>query len=147
MKKSLNQILRTFETFATSHSQIETFRTKPITENTANDLTYPLMWIDTQSMNASFQSGQVVISANVYFLDRVERDYSNLVSVMSSNLLKCDDFLTYYNDNECEFGFSFTYTGSATAVGYQFDDICAGYMVTVSIQVPMSRNESVIPGL
>jgi len=145
MKRSLNQILKEFEKFATNHSQIETFETKPITENVANNVKYPMMWVDLQATATAFQTGQVVINIPVYMLDRVERDYSNISNVLSVGLLKMDDFYTYFTDNECDFGFYFNDAGACTPVIYQFDDIVAGQFMTIQCQVGNSRNEDKIP--
>jgi len=148
MKKSLTQIITAFRTFASSHKQIEAFETKPLSENIANNLVYPLMFIDVQAMNASFIAGAVNINVPIYMLDRIERDYSNLVSVLSNALLKMDDFYTYFNDHECGvdgFGFNFSNNLSATPVVYEFDDLVAGYSAVIVCQVGVSRNESQIP--
>ena len=145
MKKSLEQILKQCETFATAHKQIETFHSKPITENTALDYIYPMMWMDVQGLQTAFQRGQLAMPIPVYHLDRVERDFSNLVTVLSTRLLVADDFYTYFTDNECEFGFYFSDNGGATPVVYDFDDILAGQQMNIVIQVANSRNESQIP--
>jgi hypothetical protein len=145
MKKSIYQILKSFSDFASKHQQIASFETKPITENTAKGLKYPVMFIDIQGMTSSFQLGQISINCPVYFMDRIERDYSNLVNVISSELLKVDDLLTYFNDNECEFGFTVSYNGGVTPVVYSFEDLVSGQNVNLTINVGMSRNESQIP--
>jgi hypothetical protein len=103
------------------------------------------MWIDIVNMTTSFQTGQVVINLPVYMLDRIERDYSDLASIMSSNLLKIDDFYTYYTDNELVHKFYFSNTGNAAPVAFQFDDIVAGYTMPISVQIGNSRNEAMIP--
>lgn len=145
MERSLVKIIKALEDFATAHQQIETFMSKPLTEVSSKGIKYPLMFLDVQGMNASFARGQVVITAPIYFLDRIERDYSNLVAVMSSCLLKVDDFLTYFYDKECDLKFSLQVQGSATPVVYEFDDLCCGWSLTCAIQTGMSRNESSIP--
>jgi len=145
MKTSFKNIIKEFETFADRHTQISVFESKPITENTANNYKYPMMWVDLQGTTTSFSKGQVIIKFPVYMLDRVERDYSNLVNVMSACLLKVDDFYTYFTDNECEFGFYFEDTGNATPVIYQFDDIVAGQKMDIICKVANSRNENSIP--
>ena len=145
MKTSLSKILTIFETFASDHKQIESFRTKPITENTADNFVYPMMFVDVQGMSSSFQLGQISVNCPVYFMDRIERDYDNLVLVLSSELLKADDLLTYFNDNECEFGFTVSYSGSVTPIVYDFDDLVAGQSLSLTINVGMNRNENQIP--
>lgn len=147
MKTSLTKILDKFEDFAGDHDLISTFRTEPITENTAKNWKYPLMFIDTAALNVSFQRGQVVITVNTYILDRTEKDYDNLSTVLSSTLLTMVDFFTYFwNDDEnCSNGFYFSDTGSATPVVFAYDDDVAGYMMPISVQVGEAFNRNKIP--
>ena len=145
MKKSLDQILDQWDIFATAHKQISTFVRKPITENTAKGLVYPIMWADLQGQAVAFQRAQITITIPVYFLDIIKRDYTNLGTVLSTELLVADDFYTYFTDNECEFGFYFSDSAAATSVIYDFDDLCAGYTMNIVIQIANSRNETKIP--
>lgn len=135
-----------FKTFADNHFNIKSFRTKPITEFVASDWVYPLMWIDLQSVNTAFQSGQMVTTIPAYFLDRVERDYSNLLSVMSSTLLTSHDFFTYCTDQfMCDAGFYFQDNAVVTPNVYEFDDLVAGFTMTVPCNIRATRNENRIP--
>jgi len=146
MEKGLSKIINVIKSFATAHPQIEAFVSKPLTEYVAqNDRKYPILWLDYSSISPSAQRGQWVISMPFYFFDRVERDYSNLDTVMSSQLFTADDFLTKFNDNSCEYGFDFQDNSSVTAWILDFEDIVCGWQVTVSVQTGMARNENKIP--
>ena len=148
MKTSLARIIKSFQTFATNHKQIEEFSTAMITDMVAKNWSYPLMWIDYTDISVSVQRGQVVITMSIYFLDRVERDESNMTYVMSSNLLKALDFITLYNDHECGeggYGFYFSDTPSLSPIVLDFDDIVSGWKLGAVIQVGYSRNEDEIP--
>jgi len=145
MNISIEKVMKKFRNFASSHQQISTFEDKPISENVAKNISYPLMFIDLQGMTASFQTGQVVITLPVYMLDRVDRQLNNLEKILSERLMVMDDFYTYFTDNECEFGFYFDDNGSATPVIYEFDDFVAGYTMNISMKMKNRRNESQIP--
>lgn len=146
MKTSLERVIGYFETFADEHRMIKSFEVAPLTENIAKNWTYPLMWIDLQEMSASFTRGQVVVSLPVYILDRVQRDFSNIESVMSSTLMNIEDFLVYFQDDEdCLRKFYFSDPGSASPIMLEFEDIVCGWSMPVSIQIMDARNENEIP--
>ena len=146
MEKGLSKIISTIRTWAEAHPQISTFKTKPLTEFVASESNiYPLMWLDYSNIGPSAQLGQWTITMPFYFFDRVERDYSNIDQVMSSMLFLCDDLLTEFNDNHCEYGFDFQYGASVSPWMLEFDDLVCGYQVNVAVQTGMSRDESKIP--
>jgi len=145
MKTSLDKIFSQFGTFATNHNQISSFYTKPLTENTAKGLIYPMLWIDVQAVSVSFQRGQAIITLPTLILDRVERDFSNIISVLSSTLLTINDFLIYYSDIECTYGFYFSDNSSASPVIYEFDDLVCGWNMNISCQIMDSRDTTKIP--
>lgn len=145
MRVPLQKILTEFRRFAKAHSQIASVEVKPITENTAKGLKYPLMWVDIGNISASFSRGQMILSVPVLMLDRIQRDFTDLESVLSEQLLKMDDFYTYYNDNECNYGFYFSDSANASPEVYQFDDLVAGYSMAIQVQVGVNRDENVIP--
>jgi hypothetical protein len=145
MRTSVTKIMKEFERFATAHNMIKTFGVKPIEELISADTVYPLMWINTSGMNATYAQGEIVLTIPVYMLDRVERDWSNRIEVMSSTLLNMNDFYTYYTDNECTYGFYFGDNGTANKVGDEYSDILEGYTMDIICKIANSRNENEIP--
>jgi hypothetical protein len=118
----------------------------PLTELVARDKRlYPLMWLDYSAIAPSAGYGVWTISIPIYFLDRVERDYSNIDQVMSSTLFLVDDLLTEFNDNHCTYGFDFQYNASVTPWMLEFEDLACGWQVNVSAQTGFNRDETKIP--
>lgn len=145
MNTSLSKLFSYFNTFATNHNQIASFYTKPLSENTARNLIYPMLWIDVQSLSVAFARGLASVSIPVYMLDRVERDFSNIVEVQSSTLMVINDFLIYFTDQDCSYGFNFNDNASASPVIYEFDDIVCGWTMTVTAGIMDARNILKIP--
>jgi len=145
MQTNITKILKELAIFANGHKQIVSYRTEPITENTAKGLSYPLMWVDLTEMNVAFDAGELVIDLPIYILDRLKRDYSNVVGVLSDTLLILDDLITMYCDNSCELGFNLEYTSDATPVIFEFDDLTAGYSAILKCHVGTSHNQVQVP--
>jgi hypothetical protein len=145
MKTSLTKIFTEFKNFATEHKQIKTFEVKPLSENTAKGILYPLMWIDLQTVNVAFEAGQMVADIPVYMLDKIERDYSNLAYVMADALLQLDDLYSIYNDSGCTLGFYFNDNEQATPVVLEFDDLVAGYSMIFKCQILNGLNINEVP--
>lgn len=143
MKKTLSQVVKDFETFATNHKIIKSFNTKPVTDLVAKNLSYPTMWV--QSGDVEITTGEMAINLNILFLDRLKRDYSNTVQVMSDTLQLVEDFYTIYNDNQEKYGYFVDDSATASAVVIEYDDILSGFEVPLKVVVGLGRNENQVP--
>lgn len=145
MLTSLSKILRTIETFATNHQQITSFSAAPITDFTAKNWKYSILWVDMQSTTVSISNGEIKINMPVYVMDRVERDFSDYNKAANDTLLSITDVITFFNDKGCELGFDCELTSSVSAVAYEFDDIVVGWKANIVFRTFESFDESKIP--
>ena len=142
MEKSIKQITKTFETFATGHKIISDFKSNVVQKNFAQNWKYPLMYCVTGSAN--FQPGQVRLGMDIYFLD-LPGSEENYTQKLSDMLKITDDFYTYFNTNEASYGFYFSDDVVAEPVILAFEDTVIGYRIPITIQVKMMNNETEIP--
>ena len=91
-----------------------------------------------------FATGELKITAQVYFMDRMKNDFTNQMDVLSRMLTLCSDFYTEFNDNELKHGFYFSNAATATPATF-FEDLTTGYVLPIIIQVGEERNEDNIP--
>jgi hypothetical protein len=141
MEKSIKQITKSFETFATAHKNIAQYTNMMSAENTAKNWLYPLMFVAQQP--ATLQNGEILITMDCYFLDQGdEEDYVNKTSSM---LKLCEDFLTYFSKNEQTYGFYLDDTAIAEPVIMAFEDSLIGYKMPITVKVKSSQNEYKVP--
>ena len=143
MKKTINQLVKEFNRFADSHKIIKSFNAKPITQLMAKNLQYPIMWMSFEG--AEFDAGEIVVNSNVYFLDRLAKDNSNLIQLLSDNLQLANDFYTLYNDNELKYDFFFDNVANAEPIVFEYDDVLCGWMMPIRISITNDRNEANVP--
>lgn len=140
MKKSLKEIIDTFETYGKRHKVIKDVQTKPLTQFTANNYLYPLMWI--QLTSAGFETGQAKIKLSIYFVDKLTSDYKNFIQVISNTLKLCEDTLSYFYEYEEINGFYVSNDSDIIPVEYAFDDNVAGNKMDLTIQVCDDYNKN-----
>lgn len=140
MRITLKNAVNKLEDFATNHIGIEDFQYNAITKNFAQDFTYPLMFVELG--DAPIGLGSVKLNMNIYFLDRLQSDGSNLLQVLSDMLKLCTDFFTKYQDNYDAYSFIVTTDMTATPIMFEFADNVAGYKMPVTIQVYFDANEN-----
>lgn len=143
MKVTLNQIIKQLETFADNHKGIKQFEAKPLTEFTANNYLYPLMWVEIRP--GTFETGEARVNLNIYMVDRLKPDYDNFVRVISDTLKLCNDVYSYFTEYEEDFGFYTDNSASFTPVEYAFDDNVAGNQIELTVQVCLDRNKNEVP--
>lgn len=143
MRKSLLQVINEFRKFADAHKIIKSFESKPITQMMAKNLKYPLMWINWKP--GAFATGELIVNADVYFLDRLAKDNSNIDQIISDNLLNANDFYTYFNDHLDEYNFLMDNNAPFSPVVFEYDDELAGWVVSVQIDIQNDRDELEIP--
>jgi hypothetical protein len=122
---------------------------------TADRIVYPLCFADVVS--ASAQSRKMVLSVNVYFMDRIEDTRQvgllpvtqgwkdNTDEVLSDMLQVAEDYISYFTDAP-----AFDYTLQEVTNLQRFvesrDDRVAGWMATMVFDIPFSRDICIIPG-
>jgi hypothetical protein len=144
MKTSLKQVIDIFEKFAKNHKQISAYTSLPSEEFISKNKLYPFFIVEPA--DAVIENGQVIIDFNIYALDRIQKDDSNINDVLSRCLLIMEDFWVFFNENLDEYGFYLSEkTTTMKRVAYMFSDMLGGYKMSVKCQVPMYRAEDQIP--
>jgi len=138
MNKSFKQIVSQINLFADNHKGIKQFESKPLSEYTANNYLYPLMWLELTGID--YSRGEVQIALSAYMVDRLESNYDNFVTVISNTLKLCDDFSAYFNEYEEDFGFYFDNDSPISPVEYAFDDNVAGNKIDIIVHVALNRD-------
>ena len=143
MRKTINNVIDEIETFANNHLIIKSFKKIPIEAETLKDEVYPLLYVEVDRL--VFSSGLATLSLRVNALDRLKKDSSNLISVLSDTAEILSDFYTFFNDNVCEFEFIFNDSAEADAIAYGDSDVLAGYAINIRVEIPEDRDETQIP--
>lgn len=106
---------------------------------------YPLMVLDANLKQHSWQAGVLKLNVDLYIMDVVYEDESNELDVLSNMTKIGVDFVNYITNNLTTYGF---YVGknSGEVINFQsftekFDDKVAGVMFNISIQVPDDGNQ------
>ena len=148
MKITYNQILTTFEGFATAHKQINEFGSGDLWEviqhNKLSDFTYPLLFVTDKP--ASLSDGSITMSYDILVMDRAEEGAMEN-EVKSDTLLILLDCIAYfeklYADN---WNFvSIGKTSTATPFTERFDDTLTGWSMGITLKMPLQYDECQIP--
>lgn len=143
MNKSIKDVLNEFESYVKRSLMMESFETNLNTEIKAANRKYPLLFIEVGA--ASVTPGQVAVSMDCYFLDRLANANTNLTDVISEQLLNATDFYSIYNDNETQYGFYLSDDMNAEPIQVEYEDRLAGYKLPITVQIYNSRNEKDVP--
>lgn len=140
---TLNQIFRIIENFAISHSGIKTivFGAKWNIDNGDSDGI--LLWYDVQS--GTIDGTQLNYTFELYFLDVLNSDDSNLKDVLSDTLQAAQDMaaMLYNYDDEVEF--DVPKRATVQPVQHKFTSDYAGHSLTITIESPLEWNSCWIP--
>ena len=147
MKISYNQIIDTFEGFATAHTQINEFATGDLWEvvqhSKLTDFKYPLLFITDAP--ASLGEDEITMSFEVLVMDKAEEDFEN--EVKSDTLLILLDIIAYFEKlyaDDWKF-VTIQKSGSATPFTERFDDTVTGWSMSLSLKMPLQYDECQIP--
>jgi len=89
---TLNQLIDQITLLGTNHAQIKTVKFGTISDSLDNDVVYPLMNFDFT--NCVLRDGDSLIGLQIFFLDRILPEESNLNDVLSDQLLICQDIIS-----------------------------------------------------
>lgn len=142
---TIDQVLKEYKSFFNQHLMVKEFNyTVPKDRFVTKNYKYPLVLIEPNGFE--FGTGEIKFNHNLYFLDIVDKDLINYMSIISNQLQIGTDFYNYFNDNECKFGFFLYNESSATPVIFdEFEDWLCGIMMPISLQIQNPRNEDEIP--
>ena len=143
MKKTLEQIIKELETFSTNHKQINDFGFGDISNISTKDHNFPMMWVQP---TPSVIGKMIELNLDIYIIDLLKQDRSNLLSIMSDTLLIGNDIISEYFDSEDDFEFVVEETAvDATPFEGEFDDFTAGFLFNIQVQIAHDYSKCEVP--
>lgn len=94
--------------------------------------------------NSTIQNTQLNLSFDLYFVDRITEDGSNTRNVYNDELTIAQDFISYFSNRSNRWNLS---PDNITIEPFEqkFDDILAGWRLSVSVLLPFFKNVCEIP--
>lgn len=143
MKATYNIIIKAFEDFCTNHQQINTFFSGGNWDfQTLNNI-YPAVIMLPQP--SRIEMGQYLFTFNIFVCDLLNEDMSNIDEIYSDTAQIIGDMVAYFKDND-----DYEFYLDESSVELQpsdetLDDIVAGWVATINIQVPYSGSTCGLP--
>lgn len=135
-------ILREFEDFFNRHLMVTEFVAGKMYDFSARENKYSAVVVAPTM--SSISSTSESLGFDLYFIDRVVEDGSNLNDVFSSELLIVQDFVAYFSNRNGTWNLDGENI-SIDPIYKQFDDIVAGWQLSVSVSLPFYKNICEIP--
>lgn len=135
-------ILREFEEFFGRHLMVTEFVAGKMYDFSARENKYSAVVVAPTM--SSISSTSESLGFDLYFIDRVVEDGSNLNDVFSSELLIVQDFVSYFSNRNGTWNLN-AENITIDPIYKQFDDIVAGWQLSVSVSLPFYKNICDIP--
>lgn len=133
MTTTLNRVLTAFKTLALNHYQINSSFVGQEWDFQSKENLYPCLMVITQPGN--IQRGRILYGFQLYFLDILNKDSSNLYEIESDMFQVATDFIAELKDKEDIYGFTLDDTDVLiTPVEEVMDDILAGQRIDIQIE-------------
>lgn len=143
MKKHLKEIVNDLEQFSINHKMLNDFGFGDISNISTKEHQFPMMWVyPVQSQLGR----QMNLSFDIYIIDLLKQDRSNLLDIMNQTLLIGNDVVAEYFDDEEQNDFLLNEEGvDVTPFEGEFDDFTAGFIFNIEIQVSNGLSKCEIP--
>lgn len=140
---TLNQLFRIIENYASGHSNINTivFGAKWNIDN--KDADGVMLWYDVQA--GVIDRTMLSYGFELYFLDVLNPDDSNLKDVLSDTLQVAQDMAAMLYNYDCEEEFDLPKRATIQPVQYKFTSDYAGHSLTFTIEAPYEWNDCQVP--
>lgn len=143
MRTDIRSLTDRFSKFAENHPQIQQFECISTREPTMEDLNYPLMWLNFDSLN--FSQGNVRVTIEVIIADRITENEHSFVDAVNNCARIFNDFYTKFNENEEVEGFIFDVDADANVIQLEYDNSVCGVKGSITAQIREFRDERIIP--
>lgn len=144
MLKNFKEIVQELETFCTEHNQINSFAWGNIDNISTTDQVYPQLFL--MPVPSTLESTMANITFDMYVMDVMKQDRSNLLDVMNETLLIGSDVVANYFDNEEDYNMTLDESViNIQPFEFRFDDVLAGWIFTITLQVENNLNDCAIP--
>jgi len=143
MKKHLKEIVNELEQFSKDHKFLNDFGFGDISNISTNQHQYPMMWVNPVSSNLGRQFD---LNFDIYIIDLLKQDRSNLLDIMNQTLLIGNDIVAEYFNDEDQNDFLLNEEGvDVTPFEAEFDDFTAGFIFNIQIQISNGLSKCEIP--
>lgn len=143
-QKSFNQVISVFQTISQQLENINSFGVgERYDVNTNRNTVYPLMWV--QPIQSYFSLNELHLKFNIYILDLVQKDKSNLNDVMSDTLQTALFVKSILKNNPCN---DFTIQEDGTLepfMDWELDEV-AGWAIQTDVTIWNTDSLCDIPG-
>lgn len=145
MRASYEEVLAGITTFVTNHQILQSFFTNDITDRNKRDVIYPIAFarLDTTTANISV----VEMSIPILFVDKLNKDNSNYVKVVSNMLTAAISVKTRFRDTKRDLDWwiapisSISPPFKSTLLG----DKVAGVELTAVVRTPYDVDRNDLP--
>ena len=135
-------ILKEIRVFFNRHQLVNSFVDGQMYDFQAKENIYSaVVLVPTAS---TIQSTQLNLSFDLYFVDRITEDGSNTRDVYNDELTVAQDFISYFSNRPNKWNLS-PENISIEPFEQKFDDILAGWRLSVSVLLPFFKNVCEIP--
>ncbi len=140
-----NNIIQAFNDFKNAHYQINSFFAGQTWNFQAEmDTVYPAMVVLPQP--STIQNGVITYSFSVFICDILNKDRSNVTEVYSDTSQIICDLVSEMKDKEDRYGFWLDETNVLIEPFEEaFDDVLAGWVATININVKFSGSTCGLP--
>lgn len=140
---TLNNVVKQLNNFADSHGQVKSFFYGELYDFAASgDIYYPAMAVVSEPN--IYSGNTLTYNFNVYFMDRVHKDISNRVEVLSDMQLVCLDLLAYLS-RTVELDFMVDRNITLNDFVDSFDGEVSGYWFNLAIKTKLPLDRCALP--
>jgi hypothetical protein len=142
MTATYTDILREIRSFFERHLLVNSFVDGQVYDFQAKENIYSAVVL--VPTNSTIQNTQLDLSFDLYFIDRITEDGSNTRDVYNDELQICQDFVSYFSNRNGKWNLA---PDNITIEPFEqkFDDIVAGWRLSVSVLLPFFKNVCDIP--
>ncbi len=144
MVRTLKNIIHDIDQFCTDHKQINEFGWGRLTEITTKDHDFVMLWLTPTT--STIEGHMVSLNFDMYVMDIVKQDLSNLLDVVNDTLLIGNDVVSKFWSDEETYGWVLNEANvSAEPFEAKFDDFTSGWIFRISVEIENSLSNCNIP--
>lgn len=144
MVKTFNNIINDISGFCYSHHQINDFSWGVLSNISTKNHKFVLVWL--QPVLSSISGHLMTLSFDMYVMDIVKQDLSNLKDVLNDTLLIGNDVVAKFWSDEEKWGWTLNEKGvTLEPFDAKFDDYLAGWIFRIDIEIENRLDICAIP--
>jgi hypothetical protein len=132
---NFKDIINDIDTFHVEHTQVNYFDWGNIYEINTNDFTFTSIFVNPKP--SSTLDNITTFKLDVYILDLMEQDESNLLDIMNNTTIIGNDLINYFIENDFEYEID-EYNIVITPFVGKWDHLLAGWVYTIDFNISLS---------